>query len=298
MRLRASLLLFSFLVGCNPSQEGREKAIVGAILIDGAGGPPLSDSIVIVSGGRIAEVGRRLNVLIPAGSDKVNGAGKYLVPALVDVCDRPDPPGMVRAATVPEAEAQVAELAARRVALLHVDETAPTAAAAMDAARNAGIRVAGHISTQRGARAMVDNGASVLIGMIGDTTDLDSTLLARMRNLRIVVAPSLAQSAAQSGIAARNTLAMFRAGVLIGLASGGAGAIKEAGLLSAAGIPPLDVIVAASRNSAMALGQLDSRGTIEPGKRADLLLLSANPGEDIANLRQVVRRMEAGEWVP
>jgi imidazolonepropionase-like amidohydrolase len=64
-----------------------------------------------------------------------------------------------------------------------------------------------------------------------------------------------------------------------------------------AGVPPLDAIVAGSRNSADALRQSAVRGTIEPGKRADLLLLSANPGEDIGHLRRVAMRMAGGEWV-
>jgi imidazolonepropionase-like amidohydrolase len=62
-------------------------------------------------------------------------------------------------------------------------------------------------------------------------------------------------------------------------------------------MPPLDVIVAATRNSAAALQELAQTGTIEAGKRADLLLLSANPGEDIRNLRKIALRMSAGVWV-
>ncbi len=38
-------------------------------------------------------------------------------------------------------------------------------------------------------------------------------------------------------------------------------------------------------------------GAIQAGKRADMLLLSANPGEDIRNLRKVALRMSAGNWV-
>jgi len=72
--------------------------------------------------------------------------------------------------------------------------------------------------------------------------------------------------------------------------------LREAELLADAGIPPLDVIVAATVNSARALGQAAERGAIQPGKRADLLLLTANPGEDVRNLHKAERRMENGEW--
>jgi imidazolonepropionase-like amidohydrolase len=54
--------------------------------------------------------------------------------------------------------------------------------------------------------------------------------------------------------------------------------------------------VAATRNGAAALHEVDEAGTIEPGKRADLLLLSANPAEDIRNLRKIVRTMRDGQW--
>ena len=79
------------------------------------------------------------------------------------------------------------------------------------------------------------------------------------------------------------------------MASEGGDLQSELELLAAAGIPPLDVIVAATRNGALALHD-PSRGSIAPGKRADLLVLTANPGADIANLRSIGLRMSGGEW--
>ena len=72
--------------------------------------------------------------------------------------------------------------------------------------------------------------------------------------------------------------------------------MREADQLAAAGIPPLDVIVAATRNGAAALRDPDA-GTIQAGKRANLLLLSANPGEDIRSLARVEMRIVNGEIV-
>jgi imidazolonepropionase-like amidohydrolase len=72
---------------------------------------------------------------------------------------------------------------------------------------------------------------------------------------------------------------------------------REMELLVEAGLTPADVLVAATRNGAAALDELDEAGTIEPGKRADLLLLSANPAEDIRNLRKTDRGMRAGQWI-
>ena len=71
---------------------------------------------------------------------------------------------------------------------------------------------------------------------------------------------------------------------------------REMELLLAAGLSPAEVLIAASRNSAIALNEADSRGTLEPGKRADLLILNANPADDIRNMRKVDRVMRQGQW--
>ena len=68
-------LLLLCLSACKPAEEGRAKAIIGAVLIDGAGGPPVTDSVVIVSGGLIRAAVARSNIPIPAEADKINGAG-------------------------------------------------------------------------------------------------------------------------------------------------------------------------------------------------------------------------------
>jgi hypothetical protein len=67
----------------------------------------------------------------------------------------------------------------------------------------------------------------------------------------------------------------------------GVGFHREMELLVEAGIPPRDVLRMATRNAASALGVLHERGTIEPAKRADLIVLRADPLSDIGNLRQV-----------
>jgi imidazolonepropionase-like amidohydrolase len=54
-----------------------------------------------------------------------------------------------------------------------------------------------------------------------------------------------------------------------------------------AGLTPMQAIQAATRNSAQAAGRGDSVGTIEPGKRADLVLLDADPTADIRNSRRI-----------
>ena len=63
------------------------KALVGATLIDGAGGPPLSDSAVLLDGDKIVAVGPRGAVDIPPQAEEVDLAGLTLMPGLIDTHD-------------------------------------------------------------------------------------------------------------------------------------------------------------------------------------------------------------------
>ncbi len=59
-------------------------AIVDATLIDGRGGSPVVDAIVIVRGERIVAVGKRGSVSIPSGAEVVDAQGLTLLPGLID----------------------------------------------------------------------------------------------------------------------------------------------------------------------------------------------------------------------
>ena len=71
---------------------------------------------------------------------------------------------------------------------------------------------------------------------------------------------------------------------------------QELANLTRAGLTPLQALAAATREAAKFLGQLDEWGTVEAGKRADLLLLDANPVDDIANVRALAGVMVRGRW--
>ena len=49
----------------------------------------------------------------------------------------------------------------------------------------------------------------------------------------------------------------------------------------------MEALQAATRNAAKYLGMLDSLGTVEKGKLADLVLLDANPLADIGNTKKI-----------
>jgi hypothetical protein len=66
----------------------------------------------------------------------------------------------------------------------------------------------------------------------------------------------------------------------------------------AAGLTPYQALETSTRNVAAFLGTLDSAGTIAAGKRADLVLLSANPLEDIRHTAMPAGVMVSGRWLP
>jgi imidazolonepropionase-like amidohydrolase len=63
------------------------------------------------------------------------------------------------------------------------------------------------------------------------------------------------------------------------------------------GMTPMEAIVSATRNIAAAYHKLDQFGTLEPGKLADLLILDADPLQNIDNIRRIGTVMKEGQIV-
>jgi len=72
----------------------------------------------------------------------------------------------------------------------------------------------------------------------------------------------------------------------------------ELGLMVEAGLTPMEALQAATYNAAEFLGMMDSLGTVEVGKIADLVLLDANPIEDIANTKKIAAVVVNGKYYP
>lgn len=71
----------------------------------------------------------------------------------------------------------------------------------------------------------------------------------------------------------------------------------ELALLVATGMTPEEVLTAATRLPATWLGIESLVGTVEVGKKADLLLLDANPLDDIKNTRKIAGVFVNGNWL-
>ena len=68
-------------------------------------------------------------------------------------------------------------------------------------------------------------------------------------------------------------------------------------LLVNAGLTPMEALQAATLNPAKFLGRLRDEGTIEKGKLADLVLLEANPLQDISNTRKIDSVVVGGKLI-
>lgn len=77
----------------------------------------------------------------------------------------------------------------------------------------------------------------------------------------------------------------------------GAGLHGELKLLVDSGLTPMEALVAATGQAAELLGQQNVLGTVEKGKLADMVILDADPLEDITNVQHISAVLKSGEVV-
>jgi imidazolonepropionase-like amidohydrolase len=70
----------------------------------------------------------------------------------------------------------------------------------------------------------------------------------------------------------------------------------ELAALARAGIPNKDILFADTHLAAQWLGVLTDRGTIEVGKRTNLIMLDANPLVNISNTRKIAAVISSGRY--
>jgi len=59
----------------------------------------------------------------------------------------------------------------------------------------------------------------------------------------------------------------------------------------------MEAIRSATQTAALSISNPTDRGTLEPGRRADLLVLDADPLRDVVNVRRIDSVWKAGERV-
>jgi len=83
-RLRALFCALLALTSAALAQSTK-KALIGVTLLDGSGGAPLKNSVVLIDGQRISAVGTVDSLPVPAGYEKISTEGMTLLPGLWDM---------------------------------------------------------------------------------------------------------------------------------------------------------------------------------------------------------------------
>lgn len=150
--------------------------------------------------------------------------------------------------------------------------------AVMDQARLLGLPVVGHLPSRVLPVEAAEAGQSTIEHLTGMQYEeiralMRPTIPLRLENVRLL----------------KETGVSILAGTDLGNAFlvPGVSLHQELELMVQAGLTTLETLQAATINPARVLGTTESIGTIAPGKLADLVLLDANPLEDIRNTNRI-----------
>lgn len=177
-------------------------------------------------------------------------------------------------------------------------------AAGIQTAHDRGLRVTVHTMQQDAAREAIDAGADGLEHGITVEPITDGALIEKMSERNVTYVPTLwAHDGSHPDLRA-NLMKVVDAGVPValgsdtftGLGTFGANSVAEAELMVAAGMTPGQSLKAGTSSAARHCRRSDI-GTIATGKRADLIVLAADPTENIGNLRTLRMTILGGEIV-
>ena len=176
--------------------------------------------------------------------------------------------------------------------------------AGVEAAHERGLRVTVHTVQQAAAIEAIEAGADGLEHGVTVEPITDKALIGMMVERKSTYAPTLWIHDAVHPHTRPNTKLMADAGVTMVLGSDsfcgrgqfGQNTLEEAELMEAAGLTPGQVLIAATNNAACHLGRSDM-GSIAPGKRADMILLTGDPTQSVSNLRKLYMTILNGEVV-
>lgn len=267
--MRKFLLLLILLAGaCLPALargKPKEKIVVLANvnIVDVESGSTLPDLAVVIKKGRISAIARHALIAPSRDMVVVNASGKYLVPGLWDMRVR-----LLEGTDTERVKSQIFPL--------------------LIANGVTGVRDLGSDpEALRRLRVEVERG-----GVVGPRI----VFSAPGREGPVVAVDNLEE--ARAALAA---LKDKRADLLVGTdsppgADPGLALHRQLQLLVEAGLTPPEVLRAVTLNPARFLGKEKEMGEVEVGRLADLVLLDADPTEDIGNLDKIAGVVVAGRY--
>jgi imidazolonepropionase-like amidohydrolase len=175
--------------------------------------------------------------------------------------------------------------------------------AGIETGHERGLRVTVHTTQQVAAREAIEAGADGLEHGVTIEPITDQSLIDLMVERDITYTPTLWVDHRHPDTRG-NLKKVADAGVSIALGTDtfcgpglfGANTLEEAEQMVAAGMTPAQSLVAGTSAAARQCDRADL-GTVAPGKRADLILLTADPTQDISNLRKLSMTILNGEIV-
>jgi enamidase len=187
------------------------------------------------------------------------------------------------------------------------------ARALVDAAHNRGKKVTAHVTSARDLVRALDAGVDEIAHMV--VNPLPENLVLRMvaEGIRWVPTLELWQGVSRvyhvghGSMAIKNLAQFVKAGgeVVLGTDYAGAPAVNfdlgmpihEIEWMQEAGMTPMQIIVAATRNGARSCDMVSELGTLEAGKLADILVVDGNPLSDIHALTKVRIVLREGKFI-
>jgi imidazolonepropionase-like amidohydrolase len=372
-----ALILITSLT-CTTGKEGAEPcvpegtfALVNCMLIDGNGGNPVQDAILIVQAGKILAVGSKSSVSIPPNTPLIDVNGATILPGFInahihsgfnrsnleawaqagvttvrDLCGPasfslrdellkdpkyarlvasgpmvsvpngyPKVPwgvtNMLEVTSTDDARTKVSALidSGADIVKLAVESgqsfgyvipslTQDEATAAVQVAHEYGTIASAHVLIAKDLGRALDVGVDDIAHMVTDS--LYDTLITRMIHGGVFWVPTIElwQNVGYgNGPAAIKNLRKFvQAGGMVALGTDYDGyntpfqlgmPIKEMKWMLQAGMTPMQVIIAGTKNAAQVCNRQNDLGTLEAGKIADVLVIDGNPLSDIENVLNV-----------
>jgi imidazolonepropionase-like amidohydrolase len=183
----------------------------------------------------------------------------------------------------------------------------PIATAAVETSHLNGRLVFAHPSDVAGTKVAIESGVDVLAHAADDTEGVDAALLASAVKKNMAMTPTLKMFATTVTTNPRYLNPIYAevrqfhelGGTLIfGTDVGYMTDYSTEGEfegLGKCGLTPTDVLAMLTTNAAAKMGAGDRKGTVTPGKLADLTILAADPADDLKNFAKVQAVVRSGK---